>query len=46
MTTHNELFKTGKKVDAYLLFRKETKANWSFEKYVNIMLGNFKSIYR
>lgn len=38
MKTHNELFRLGKKVDAYLLFKKETKSNWSFIKYVKVML--------
>ena len=37
MRTHNELFRLGKKVDAFLLFRKETKSKWSFEKYVKNM---------
>ena len=38
MRTHNEFFRAGKIVDAYLLFEKETKLNWSFIKYVKVML--------
>jgi hypothetical protein len=37
MTTHNELFKAGKKVDAYLMFKKESKTTWSFDTYVKKM---------
>jgi hypothetical protein len=37
MTTHNELFKAGKKVDAYLMFKKQSNTTWSFETYVNKM---------
>ena len=37
MKNHSELFRTGKKVDAYLLFKKETKSKWSFETYVTKM---------
>lgn len=36
--THNQLFRLGKKVDAFLLFRKETGSNFSFEKYVKNMI--------
>ena len=37
MKTHNELFKLGKKIDAYILFRKQTKTKWCFIKYVSKM---------
>jgi len=37
MKTHNELFAIGKKVEAYLLFKKETGTKWSFETYVKKM---------
>jgi hypothetical protein len=33
MATHNELFKQGKKIDAYLQFKSESKLRWSFDKY-------------
>ena len=38
MTTHNQLFRKGFKVDAYLLFRGTNKAKWSFNKYVTTMI--------
>ena len=38
MKTHNELFRVGSKVDAYLLFRQTTKSRWSFNKYVDTMI--------
>jgi len=37
ITTHNELFKAGKKIDAYLMFKKESKTTWSFKTYANKM---------
>ena len=41
MKTHNELFKAGKKIDAYLLFKKESDTNWTFKKYVDKMKYHF-----
>ena len=37
MKTHNELFKAGKKVEAYLMFKKESKVTWSFDSYIKRM---------